>query len=402
MSNKIKAAVLGANGFIGSRLVERLVLCDLAEVRPIVRSYNGLVRAARFSLDCRIADGTSAETLGEHLKGCDVAFNCVNGSGDTLTKNAEAAYSGAALAGVKRLVHISSAVVHGNSPAPGTVEDTEPMLNHPWEYNVNKALAETLLRQLAADRAVEIVILRPMIVYGPRSPQYAAQIASELMAGTAYLLDGGAGICNTVYIDNLIDAMWRAAVVPAAVDQTFFVTDGERVTWRDLYLSIANAIGVDLSGVRSLDRSVLKDIPRKVEDRFWKLIMRQSGYVIKQFLPPIVKSVGMKMTPSKMGAAMRDVWEQAHEVGSQAASSIDAPLSLPQLFVAELQDCRYQLPLGKAKDILGYQPLTTFAEGSAKLARWLQFIFPLPNPRNCQLPPVRVDRRGGLPAAAKK
>lgn len=391
MPNNFKAAVLGANGFIGSRLVESLVLSDLAEVRPLVRSYNGMVRAARFAIDSRVADGTSATELAEHLKGCDVLFNCVNGAGDTIIKNVEAAYRGAASAGVKRLVYLSSAVVHGNSPALGTVESSEPLSDLPWEYNTSKALAEKLLRQLAGDRAVEIVILRPMIVYGPRSPQYAAQIASELMAGNAYLLDGGAGICNTVYIDNLIHAMWLAATVPAAVDQTFFVTDGERVTWRELYQSIADAIGLDLSGVRSLDRSVLKNIPRKVEDQVWKVVMRQSGYVIKQLLPPIVKSVGMKMTPGKVGSAMRDVWEHAHEVGTQNAASEAAVLSPAQLFVAELQDCRCQLPIDKTKELLGYRPRTSFAEGAAKSGRWLQFIFSLPDQRACQTIAARND-----------
>lgn len=391
MSSKIKVAVLGANGFIGSRLVESLVLSDLADVRPVVRAYSAMVRAARFSIDCRIADGTSAAQLAMHLKGCDVLFNCVNGTGDTITKNIEAAYRGAASAGVKRLVHLSSAVVHGNNPLPGTVEDTEPLSDLPWEYNSSKAHAEKLLRQLAMDSAVEIVILRPMIVYGPRSSQYAAQIAAELMGGTAYLLDGGVGICNTVYIDNLIHAMWLAATVPAAVGQTFFVTDDERVTWRDLYQSIADAIGLDLSGVRNFDRSVLRDIPRKVEDQLWKSVMRQSGYVIKQLLPPIVKSVGMKMTPNKVGSAMRDVWEHAHEVGTQSVISEAAPLLPAQLFVAELQDCRCQLPVGKTKDLLGYRPLIPFAEGAAKTARWLQFILSLPDQRARQTIAARSD-----------
>lgn len=384
MGDKIKVAVLGANGFIGSRLVESLMLSDLAEVRPLVRSYSGMVRAARFAIDCRVVDGTNAAQLKDPLQGFDVLFNCVNGSGDTIMKNIEAAYRAASLAGVKRLVHLSSAVVHGNSPEAGTVEDTEPMLDHPWEYNVHKALAEKLLRQLAADRAVEIVILRPMIVYGPRSPQYVGQLAADLIAGTAYLLDKGAGICNTVYIDNLIHAMWLAAVSPAAAGQTFFVTDGERVTWRDLYQSIADAIGVDLSGVTHLEETVLQNIPRKVEDQVWKIAMRQTGYLIKQLLPPIVKSVGMRMTPKKMGSAMRDVWEHAHEVGTQTADpEAPAPLSPAQLFVAELQACRYQLPIDKARKLLGYQPTTTFAEGAAKSARWLQFVLCLPDKRTC-------------------
>jgi nucleoside-diphosphate-sugar epimerase len=375
MSTRATVAILGANGFIGSRLVENLVLADLAEVRPIVRSFNGMVRSARFDLDCRVADGTDASSLQPHLNGCDILFNCVTGEGSTIVKNSEAAYRAAAGAGVRRLVHLSSAVVHGNSPVAGTQEESELLSDQPFEYNVNKVLAENLIWQLSQNRAVEVVVLRPFIVYGPRSITWTARIASELMRGRAYLVDGGTGICNTVFIDNLVHALWLAAVSPRAANEAFFVTDGERVTWRDLYQALAEAVGTDLSKIHRVDKAVLKNIPRRSDNRFWNSVIRQSGSVAKQLLPPAAKWLGKKILPRKLTSNMRQAWETAHEPSNGMRPPTYGSPQLPSvdLQIASLQDCRYMLPITKAQRILEYVPQVSFATGCIKAASWLQF-----------------------------
>src|SRR5713226_2790885 len=124
MADKPRAAVIGASGFIGSRLVEWLVLRDLAEVRPILRSFKGLARLARFQLDWRVADATDRASLATQLTGCSILFHCVLGDRDTILKSAHAAYQAAADTGVRRLVYLSSAVVHGYTPAPKTHDDS--------------------------------------------------------------------------------------------------------------------------------------------------------------------------------------------------------------------------------------------------------------------------------------
>ena len=79
-----KVAILGANGFIGRRLVEYLHLRDLAQVRPIVRRPNALAGLAVFDLDCRIADALDAEAMERALAGCDVLVHCVAGAPKTI------------------------------------------------------------------------------------------------------------------------------------------------------------------------------------------------------------------------------------------------------------------------------------------------------------------------------
>ena len=379
MSTRATVAILGANGFIGSRLVESLVLSNLADVRPIVRSFNGLVRPARFDLDCRLADGTDTASLQPHLGGCEILFNCVTGVGSTIIKNIDAVYRAASAAGVRRLVHLSSAVVHGNAPAAGTREETELISEQPFEYNVNKVLAENLLWRYSRNRAVEVVVLRPFIVYGPRSITWTARIASELMSGSAYLVDAGTGICNTVFIDNLVHAMWLAAVSERAADQAFFITDGERVTWRDLYQALADAVGVDLLTIHNVSRAVLQNVRRKPNSSFWNSAILQSGRIAKQLLPPAAKWLGKKILPRQWTSNVRQAWEAAHASpnGTQRLSYDQPQLPAVDLQIASLQDCRYMLPITKAKTYLGYEPQVTFATGCLKAASWLQFALGL-------------------------
>ena len=75
--------------------------------------------------------------------------------------------------------------------------------------------AERRLRELRQGGPVELVVLRPAIVHGPRSA-WTGGFADELLAGTAYLVEGGRGICNAAYVDNVVHAVRLASSAPAA------------------------------------------------------------------------------------------------------------------------------------------------------------------------------------------
>jgi nucleoside-diphosphate-sugar epimerase len=144
----VKIAVLGASGFIGSRVVEALHLSQRAEVRPVVRRYAGLARAARFDLDFRVAPATDFAALSTAFAGCDVVIHAIAGDPSVILGTLEAPYRAAQAAGVRRIVYLSSASVHGQSPAPGTDESTPLNDRQPLAYNNAKVQAERKLLQL--------------------------------------------------------------------------------------------------------------------------------------------------------------------------------------------------------------------------------------------------------------
>ncbi|MBI2320640.1 MAG: NAD-dependent epimerase/dehydratase family protein [Chloroflexi bacterium] len=354
MSERPTVAVLGASGFVGTRLIEWLVLRDLAQVRPIVRSYRSLARVARFDLDWRLADARDPVAL-------------------------ERAYRAAARAGVRRLVYVSSAVVHGLAPAPGTHDESPLLAKQPFAYNVSKVLAEERLRRLRADGAVEVVTLRPMIVFGPRSRWWSAQIAGDLLAGQACLLDGGEGICNTIYVDNLVHAMWQAAWAPGAANQDFLVADGERVTWRDLYAAVAEAIGVAVDAVPSVPSATLPKLLSAQRRAALRAAGRRFAWALGETLQATVVQTAREVLPSRLLDLLKPRWGALRALGAVSADTGAAgrPALVVDREMAALQSCRAVLPVDKARRLLGYAPPVPFAEGSRRTGAWLRFVFGL-------------------------
>jgi 2-alkyl-3-oxoalkanoate reductase len=375
MPNKPTVGIVGASGFIGGRLVEWLALHDLANIRPIVRSFKSMARLARFDLDCRGADATDQAALETELDGCEVLFHCVVGGRDTILRSAEAAYRAAASAGVRRLVYLSSAVVHGHDPAPGTNDDSKLVTRQFFKYNVSKVMAERLLRRLRADGTVEVVTLRPSIVFGPQSQLFTLQIANDLLNGRDYLIDEGMGICNTVYVDNLVYAMWQAAIVGKAVNQEFIITDGEQVTWRDLHRAVAEAVGVDPASIPSIESATLASLYREQEYAQLKIAGKRFGWAVRESLPSSVISTAREVLPSRVIKAIKPWWASFQAPGFESIQKESGKQPLPNIDreIASWQSCSYKLPIEKARNFLGYEPQVTFSEGCRRTRDWIRF-----------------------------
>ena len=141
----IKLAVLGANGFIGTRITEMFALSDLIEVRPIVRNYASLARVSRFDLDSCVVDAFDQKALQTAFRECDVVVHAVAGDIKTILGTLAPVYKAAQLAGVRRLVYLSSGSVHGQAPDPGTDESSALSYKKALPYNNAKVRAERSL-----------------------------------------------------------------------------------------------------------------------------------------------------------------------------------------------------------------------------------------------------------------
>jgi len=365
LADKIRVAVIGASGFIGSRLAEYLILNHLAEVRPIVRSFKGMARLARFNVDIAIGDACDEKMLAEVLGSAEVVFHCVVGDRSTIVRSAEAVYRACRSAKVQRLVYLSSAVVHGHNPLPGTNDGSDLIQRQPFEYNVSKVRAEKILRKLRTDGEVEVVTLRPMIVFGPRSAWWTAQIATDMIAGRAYLVDSGNGICNTVFVDNLVHAMWLSATVPEAANQDFIITDGEDVSWRQLYQSVARAVGVQLDFVPSITRQDAVLSIRKSKHE----ALKEFGNALK---PLIARTVWPSVPHFLRQTLKSSLGERLFPITSPKPNELVLD---PE--IVSLQQCDYRLPVEKAKRILGYKPEFTFSKACVRTEAWLRFALGL-------------------------
>ena len=149
----------------------------------------------------------------------------------------------AAAAGVRRFVFVSSVKVNGeNTPfgQPFTAEDT-PLPTDP--YGVSKLEAEQLLKKLAETSGMEVVIVRPVLVYGPGVRANFYQMMQWLKKGVPLPLKALDNQRSLVAIDNLVDMIATCLSHPAAANQTFLVSDGEDLTVSDLMERTSMALG---------------------------------------------------------------------------------------------------------------------------------------------------------------
>jgi nucleoside-diphosphate-sugar epimerase len=150
----------------------------------------------------------------------------------------------AAQAGVRRFVFVSSVKVNGESTTAGepfTANDV-PAPQDP--YGISKAEAETGLRQIGQETGMEVVIVRPPLVYGPGVKANFASLLRVLGRGVPLPL--GLATNNRrslVALDNLVDLLITCIDHPAAANQTFLVSDGEDLSTTALLRRMGQAMG---------------------------------------------------------------------------------------------------------------------------------------------------------------
>ena len=355
----LKIAVTGAGGFIGSRVVEMLHLTGFADVVPVSHSVRSLSRSVRFDIEYRIADGRDPDALAQAFKSCDVVIDCMLLNPHVMPSAAESVYKAANAAAVRRLIYLSSASIYGQAPEPGTDETTALSIVQPFPYNAAKIKSERALNRCRKHGDTELVILRPGIVTGPRS-RWISNIADELLSTGARLINGGTGICNSIYVDNLIHAMQLCTTASNIDGEAFIVGDAEQIIWLDLYKAIAAGLNVEMDVVNAAPVPSKKFSAPDLAEHL------RASQPVQTVLPHV---------PFKLKKAVKSAIAELKKQDTDADQVIAAN-GAPELLSAEmslLQQCQYKLPNNKAKAVLKYDPPVSFKEGCRRSLGWLSF-----------------------------
>ena len=244
--------VTGATGFVGEAVVFRLLLdkkfTPVAAVRGVTR-LSGLCRVVPFDLnettvlpplnDVRVVIHCAARVhvMNETAVDALVEFRKVNVDG-TVRLAQKAAKSG-----VKRFIFISSIKVNGESTVSGAPfkADDRPAPVDP--YGISKREAEDALRQIGLDTGMEVVIIRPPLVYGPGVKANFLSMMRWLDKGIPLPLGAIRNQRSLVALGNLVDLVVTCIDHPAAADNTFLVSDGEDLSTTQLLQRMAHSLG---------------------------------------------------------------------------------------------------------------------------------------------------------------
>ncbi|WAG80604.1 SDR family oxidoreductase [Metapseudomonas furukawaii] len=249
-----KALLTGCTGFVGHPLLARLSNCDFSVVacsrvampalpasatNVLVSGIDGLTdwQVALAGVEVVIHSAARVHVMNDQSSDPLAEFRKVNVEG-TLNLARQAAE-----AGVRRFIFISSIKVNGEGTPLGSPyrADAQPQPADP--YGVSKMEAEQGLRALAAETGMEVVIIRPTLVYGPGVKANFLSMMRWLHKGVPLPFGAIHNQRSLVALDNLVDLIVTCIDHPAAANQTFLVSDGEDLSTTELLRRMATALG---------------------------------------------------------------------------------------------------------------------------------------------------------------
>lgn len=250
----MRVLVTGASGFIGSASVRMLQVRGYEAIAAVRRQTNNLPDKVRC---CPIADIEASTDWRAALDNIDTVVHAAarahivrDVSAEPLKEYRKVNVDGslrlarqAAEAGVRRLIFISSIKVNGEQTVAGApfCANSEPAPRD--AYGISKLEAEQGLQALAAETGMEVVIIRPPLVYGPGVKANFLSMMRWLDRGIPLPLGAIDNLRSLVALDNLVDLIVTCISHPVAANQVFLASDGEDLSTTELLLRMGMALG---------------------------------------------------------------------------------------------------------------------------------------------------------------
>lgn len=235
----VRVLVTGATGFIGGRLAERLSVEAGARVTGTGRSLEKASWLEDRGVELERADLLETGRMRRLVEAAEVVFHLAAWAGGdpelAEPVNVEAParlVRWAAADGAERFVHVSTVGAYRLDRGPTVDEETPLAPDAPDRYGRTKARGELRARREATRTGLELAVVRPAMVYGPRSTAWAVRMCRAVCQGKPVLVGDGSGHFHPVYVDDLVEALLACAARPEAAGQAFNVSD-EPVTWRE-------------------------------------------------------------------------------------------------------------------------------------------------------------------------
>lgn len=246
--------VTGATGFVGKPLVDNLIL-KVNNVRVLVRKELTCVseKVEKIIVD----DLSSVDDWTEILQSVDVVIHCaarVHIMNDLVADpliefrkvNVNATLKlarKAAEVGIKRFIFISSIKVNGEMTEPGQSFKPDERCQPEDPYGLSKYEAEQGLLKIAAKTDMEVVIIRPPLVYGPGVKANFYLMMKWVNKGIPLPLGAINNQRSFLALDNLVDFIIHCIDHPQAANEVFLISDSEDISTKELLKKVAKAFG---------------------------------------------------------------------------------------------------------------------------------------------------------------
>lgn len=247
----------GATGFLGGYVAEACVEQGF-QVRALVQP--GWDTSALSALGIQIHEGDLCDrkSLERGLTGCDLILHTAAKVGDwgewhefyeANVAGAKNLYDAAVAVGVPRAVHVSSTAVYGKDLIlHGAVDESMGPLELDqmptwYSYGRSKLLGESLAMEYHEQGKLQISVIRPGWVYGPRDHARLGKLLNLLKRGQAKLIGDGTNVLMLTYATNVADAVLLAGTHAAAPGEAFNVSNDGEVSQREYFDALSDQVG---------------------------------------------------------------------------------------------------------------------------------------------------------------
>jgi nucleoside-diphosphate-sugar epimerase len=346
MTEQGKVLVTGAGGFIGGRTVEVLHAMGRGPVVGGVRRWSSAARIGRFPVEIVLCDVTSPGSVRAAMAGVSHVVHCAVGGREVTVDGTRNVLQAAREAGVQRLVHVSTIDVYGSDT--GEMLESQPLRRTGALYGDTKIEAEEACLAAAAG-GLALCILRPTIVYGPFSNLWTVEFAQRLQHRPWTLpRERAAGICNAVYVDDVVQGVLLGLEHPAAVGESFNINGAEWPTWFEYFTALDDHMGLPPIAAESPAVSFL---------HAWAMKPARDAakFALRRFQPQIM-ALYRRSSLAK--------WSM------KRAEAMFRAAPTPGEFRLYGRTATY--PSTKAERLLGYRPRFPLADGLRLSAAWLR------------------------------
>jgi nucleoside-diphosphate-sugar epimerase len=320
--------VTGASGFLGGRLAQLLVARG-GKVRILARQSSNLEHLEGLPIEIVRGDLAAIDPLTQAVRGVTHIYHCAACSTDwaswrvyheaNVTGVSNLVHAAAQAGGLQRFLHVSTTDVYGYPHFP--CDEAHPLTDVGLPYNRTKCMGEECMWKAARDSGLPVTVVRPATIYGPRSKDFAVEIANLIRQGRMMVINGGFSSGGFCYVDNAVDGIIQAATATETAGRAYNLADATGATWRSYIDALADGLG---------ERRPRYDLP--------------SGIAF-----PLARGL-----------------EAAHRLLRRSGRPL---LTRHAVYLLSRNQ---EYPIEKARREFGYAPAVSFEEGVARTVEWLK------------------------------
>ena len=264
-SFKPKIAIIGASGFVGSALVERLFFNKGYDFGAFIHSYGNAARLTRFPIRLKAIDILNYNQVNRALYGYNIVINCSKGGSAEMLNGLKNIIKASKKNMIKKFIHISSVAIYGDDPPPETKDEAAKPDPGSNLYGTYKFKQENMVFKLHTS-GIPSIILCPGNIIGPYSI-FLLEAAQKLLSKEIVLVDDGVYPTNLIHVDNLVEAILTAIETEEAWGERYFINEIEQTTWKEFYEELMKILGLSFQ-IKSISRDEVLKCLRKDKSHY--------------------------------------------------------------------------------------------------------------------------------------